>query len=111
MCLPGSIRFGAAPMSVGEVADDWVIGGGAAVGLGFDGDTKSDRARMLPKPSTAATAHALFRAVCHFRRANTLSTRITRTKTSSAAIIPKAGVEAKKRYTQPSRNTCSYQCA
>ena len=35
---------------------------------------------MLPKPSTAATSQALFSAVCHLSRANTLSTRMMNTK-------------------------------
>src|SRR5664279_2623784 len=67
--------------------------------------------RMLPKPSTAATTQALCKAVCHLSRANTLSTRITNPNTSSDTVTPSSGEEAKNKYTQPSRNTFSYQCA
>src|ERR1035441_2349336 len=67
--------------------------------------------RILPKPSTAATIQALCKAVCHFSRAKTLSTRITNPNTSSETTTPISGEAAKNRYTQPSRNTFSYQCA
>src|ERR1035438_10303897 len=67
--------------------------------------------RILPKPGTAATIHALCKAVCHLSRAKTLSTRITKPNTSSDTTTPSNGDEAKNRYTQPSRNTFSYQCA
>src|SRR5664280_3644434 len=80
-----------------SLAAGWATTGtaGTAETAGFA--DKSDSTRMLPKPNTTATIHALRMAVCHLSRANTLSTRITNTNTNNDMATPKTGIEAQNR--------------